>query len=546
MVDFKFLRRLVVAIVLLTLIAGCVAPATETPALPTEEPATEEAATEEAATEEAATEEAATEEAATEEAATEEAATEEAAGKPFEGQTLVVVTQTGRSIGGPVEDHAPEWEEATGGNVELQQFAFGELFEKMITSFETGSIDYDVLIFPADWAGDFMAPGHLMPIPDEVLAGLEPEDIIPLYGERITAWGDEVYALPYDGDAHMLYYRKDLVSPDSPYAEEFEAEYGYPLDEPVTWSQYYDMATFFNGREVETAGETTPIYGVAEAQRRNAQSYWVFLSHATGYAKVPDNPCFFFSCEDMTPQVNNPGWVAALEDYLQSKELGPPEQLQWDVADTRVQFPAGVSVFNIDWGDVGPISYNPEASVIIGDTGFGVLPGADRYWDYTQEQWVEETNVAPFIAFGGWIIGVAAESDAQEAALSFASFMARPEMVKQLAVTPDTGINPSRFSQFEDLELWIEAGFDEEGAKDYLDAVLNTINHPNAVLDLRIRGSAEYLNVLDVEVSRALAGEVSPQEALDNVAAGWDEITDRLGREGQLEQYRSAVGYTGE
>ncbi len=79
--------------------------------------------------------------------------------------------------------------------------------------------------------------------------------------------------------------------------------------------------------------------------------------------------------------------------------------------------------------------------------------------------------------------------------------------------------------------------------EDYLDAVKNTINHPNAVLDLRIRGSAEYLSVLDVEVSRALAGEITSQEALDNVAAGWDEITDRLGREGQLEQYRSAVGF---
>jgi multiple sugar transport system substrate-binding protein len=314
----------------------------------------------------------------------------------------------------------------------------------------------------------------------------------------------------------------------------------------VTWSQYYDIAEFFNGREVETAGETAPIYGVAEAQRRNAQSYWVFLSHAAGYGKVPGNPCFFFSCDDMTPQVNNPGWVQALEDYIKSRDLGPPEQLQWDVADTRVQFPAGVSVLNIDWGDVGPISYNPDASVIIGDTGFSVLPGGDRYWDYDKGEWVEETNVAPFIAFGGWIIGVAADSDVKDAALDFAAFMAQPEMVQQLAVTPDTGINPSRYSQFEDLDLWVDAGFDPEGAQDYLDAVLNTINDPNAVLDLRIRGSAEYLNVLDVEVSRALAEEISPQEAMDNVAAGWDEITDRLGRDGQLDQYRSAVGFSGQ
>jgi multiple sugar transport system substrate-binding protein len=46
-------------------------------------------------------------------------------------------------------------------------------------------------------------------------------------------------------------------------------------------------------------------------------------------------------------------------------------------------------------------------------------------------------------------------------------------------------------------------------------------------------------------VSRALANEITAQEALDNVAAAWNEISDRLGREGQLEQYRAAVGYEG-
>jgi multiple sugar transport system substrate-binding protein len=132
----------------------------------------------------------------------------------------------------------------------------------------------------------------------------------------------------------------------------------------------------------------------------------------------------------------------------------------------------------------------------------------------------------------------------KEAALDFAAFMARPELVKQLAVTPDTGINPSRYSQLEDIDLWLNAGFDREGAEDYLAAIRETIAHPNAVLDLRIRGSAEYMNVLDTEISRALANEITPQEALDNVAAAWQEITDRLGREEQLRQYRNAVGYT--
>ncbi|MFN8378963.1 MAG: hypothetical protein U0452_09850 [Anaerolineae bacterium] len=60
----------------------------------------------------------------------------------------------------------------------------------MITAFETGSIDYDMLVFPADWAGDFMAPGYLEPIPQNILDSIDLADVIPLYADRITAWGD--------------------------------------------------------------------------------------------------------------------------------------------------------------------------------------------------------------------------------------------------------------------------------------------------------------------------------------------------------------------
>ena len=467
--------------------------------------------------------------------------------KPFDGQTGVVVTQTGRSVGGPVEDHAPEWEAQTGGHVQLQAFAFGDLFEKIITELQTGTGNYDVLIFPADWAGDFMAPGYLEPIPEDVWNSLDPEDVLPLYADRITGWGSTRYALPYDGDSHMMYYRKDLVSPTSPYAADFEAKYGYPLDEPKTWKEYIDIATFFNGMEVETAGEKAAIAGVAEAMRRNAQSYWVFLSHAAGYAKVPGNPCFFFSCDDMTPQVNNPGWARALTEYVSLVDLGSPDMINWDVADTRIQFPAGVSVFNIDWGDVGPISIDPNRSVIGGQVGFSVLPGGEQYWDYVTKQWVTPdsgVNRAPFIAFGGWIIGVSKDSKVKDAAMDFARFMARPELVKVLSVSPDTGINPARSSQLDDVEMWVKAGFDQASAEDYLQAIRDTIDDPNAVLDLRITGSAEYLQTLDVEIARAVAGEVTPQEALDNVAKQWNEITERLGRDNQLAQYRAAVGWT--
>jgi multiple sugar transport system substrate-binding protein len=62
------------------------------------------------------------------------------------------------------------------------------------------------------------------------------------------------------------------------------------------------------------------------------------------------------------------------------------------------------------------------------------------------------------------------------------------------------------------------------------------------VVDLRITGAAEYFDALDTQLARAVAGEVSSQEALDQVAKDWNAITDRLGRDQQKALFRAMLG----
>ncbi len=174
--------------------------------------------------------------------------------QPFAGQKVVVVTQEGSAIGGPAEKYGAEWAALTGATVEVQRFAFSDLFPKIINALQTGTGEFDVMIYASDWMGDIAGGGYVLPIPDDVKEAVEWDDILPLYRERIANWGGVTYAVPFDGDSHMMYYRKDLVSPESPYAAEFEAAYGFPLDEPKTWAEYKAIAEFFQGKEVDTAG----------------------------------------------------------------------------------------------------------------------------------------------------------------------------------------------------------------------------------------------------------------------------------------------------
>ncbi len=60
-------------------------------------------------------------------------------------------------------------------------------------------------------------------------------------------------------------------------------------------------------------------------------------------------------------------------------------------------------------------------------------------------------------------------------------------------------------------------------------------------LDFRLPGYFQYTEVLEIELSKALNKEVSPQEALDAIKAEWDRLTDEFGRDKQLAIYRSSM-----
>ena len=90
---------------------------------------------------------------------------------------------------------------------------------------------------------------------------------------------------------------------------------------------------------------------------------------------------------------------------------------------------------------------------------------------------------------------------------------------------------------------YIKAGWDRADVEDYLRAYQATFTAPTMLPYLRIRGTPEYWSALDSEIAAAMGGPQDPAEALGDVAAGWERITDRLGRERQLELYRQAIGY---
>ncbi len=217
-------------------------------------------------------------------------------------------------------------------------------------------------------------------------------------------------------------------------------------------------------------------------------------------------------------------------------------------------------MLSIDWGDIGTLAIDPDTSVVQNKVGAVILPGSTEVLDRASGELVicddttcpyhvDGVNHAPFAAFGGWSGGINATADevVKNAAYDFFSYMNQPAQSNVDVTIGATGFNPYRVSQFENTDLWIEAGMSQEAADVYLGAIKDSLNSPNMVLDLRIPQNQRYQQVvLDTAISQFLAEELTLEETMQQIAAGWDEISDELGRDAQLAAYKSTLGISSE
>lgn len=461
----------------------------------------------------------------------------------FSGVTLTVFTQNPPYIAKPVQMFGPKWEEATGGRIRLVTAPFGELYTKLMSAFALGTGTYDVAIFASAWLGDFAGNAYLMDLTDHISAdgALRWDDILPTYQDTVR-WGPKRYGLPVDGDVHLAYYRRDALQ-STRHQAAFKRKFGYDLRPPGTWKEYRDVAEFFN--KWDWVGDGRTHYGALEAFKRGGQAFWFFMSHAAAYVCPPGlKGCLFFDPQTMAPQINNPGFVRALEDWIALVRLGPPGMINFDSGDVRSQFAAGAGAVAIDWGDTGIVGSTDVKSVVKGKIGTMVLPGSNDVYHYDTKKWVkhDRPNVAPYLAFGGWVCGVAATAKNLAAGYDFCRTLAEPTNSYIAVTTSETGFNPFRFSHFRDLSGWKRFGFVEPDLSAYLKAIETSLSHPNAQLDLKLPGQARYLDALETQLSRAAAGQVTAQAALDAAAVQWERITNELGRDRQLALYRSWIG----
>jgi multiple sugar transport system substrate-binding protein len=462
----------------------------------------------------------------------------------YDGITINVLTRPGPVIAGRLAERGKEFEAATGAKVVVAEVPFAEIFQKIQTDWTTGTNSIDVGVFAAGWAVELDAAGLLTDLDPYVAKDtkLDPNDIAPYFREFGQKIGGKTKVLMVDGDFQMVYYRKDVLDAAG-------------LAPPKTWDEYIDVASKIHNKDMN--GDGVNDYGSCIFKKRNAQSYFAIQTVAASYVQTKGTAQgFHFDGATMKPVINNEAWKKAFEVYKKTGEYGPPEELNMDIGDTRGLFKAGRCGLIIEWGDPGPMSIEKDATAIKDKLYAISALGTKEVLDRATGKLVPVTpesapyaidgiNYAPFAAFGGWAGAVNAKLDdkKKQASYDFLSYMNQAAQSNVDVTLGWTGYNAYRTSQLTSVDGWVKAGFSPEAAKNYLDAINGALANPNMASDFKIPGANGYSSVvLDRELARYLAGEITVDEALKNIEAGWEEITEDFGRDAQIKSQALALG----
>lgn len=464
---------------------------------------------------------------------------DEKSNKQFDNKILTIISPNfDKAIAGPIKAEVALFEEKTGAKVRIVSPSWDDMIPKIKESLHDDKINYDVFVIFSSWAGSILSNNHALEINDEIQKQLEWDDILPIYKENVLSWNNKYYFFPYDGDSINLYYRKDIFS-NSKYQQKFLKEYGYTLDVPKTWNEYHDIAQFFSGWDWDNDGKIE--YGIAEPRIKGYGTMLQFFARAASYAKYPNDKTFYFDM-DMTPKINNPSFVKALEEYIDVMQYAPVETINYSPVEVRQSFIGGKVAMAIDWADTGAMGQNAKETQVKNKVGYAKLPGAMGVYNSNEKKWEHILNTPSSIS-GNWVMVVNKNSENQELALAFTSFMTSKEMTGKYVPKGWSGINPSRYSHLQtaDLTKWEQNSFSSESAKEYLEVISSSLSNTNVVHDIRLPGADLYYASFDKYLNLAITKQMSAQEALDQTAKQWNEITQTLGKENQIQLYKESL-----
>jgi len=464
------------------------------------------------------------------------------AAEPFRGMSINVVSETLTTHEYESETLAQAFFDITGIRVTHDLIQEGDVIEKLQTQMQSGENVYDAYVNDSDLIGTHARYGYVVPLSDfmeqdgaDVTSPtLDLDDFI---GISFTTGPDgKIYQLPDQQFANLYWFRYDWFS-DKALQQQFQDRYGYALGVPVNWSAYEDIAEFFSEHVREIDGQR--IYGHMDYGKKDPSLGWRFtdawLSMAgAGDKGIPNGlPVDEWGirvegCRPVGSSVsrggaaNGPAAVYALTKYMDwLKRFAPPtaqgmtfseagpvpsqghiaQQIFWYTTFTADMIKEGLSVVNEDGTPKWRMAPSPHGP----------------YWSDGMKLGYQDT--------GAWTFLASTPLERRKAAWLYAQFVVAKTISLKKTIVGLTPIRDSDLRSQEMTDLAPKLG----GLVEFYRSPARTLWTPTGT---NVPDYPKLAQLWWANVANAVSGEVSPQTAMDALAAQQDRVLERIERHG--------------
>jgi ABC-type glycerol-3-phosphate transport system substrate-binding protein len=407
-----------------------------------------------------------------------------ATGQPFAGRTLNV-TLVAEGKPEALKQYVAEYQELSGATVNLETLPYPTLQEKQFTELTQQSGASDIVHVDCVWMGQYAGQGWLHPV-DEFVQVTDPAildlpDFHPNVLSEQSTWEDVLYGLPFINAVHAFYYRPDY----------FE-KYGV-TKVPETWEELRETA-----RLISEQGAADGVAGVTFMGKRGVQLLcnWVGMFGSFGGD---------WYTEDYVSTLDTPESIASLDFFTTLVPYANPGVLSQDYDECAQTFADGKAAMNLQWENAAPWFADPERSSIVGKWQITMQPGVAQ----------ADGSIKRSPTFGGWNMGISADSQNKELAWDFIVWATTKEMEKRLASAQP----PARMSVLSDPEL--QAQF---------------IEYPTMLASLdvakgrpRIPPWPQMADLIEGALSEAMTGAKTAEQALTEVNPLLNDILQEAG-----------------
>lgn len=381
--------------------------------------------------------------------------------------------------------------------IEVVTRPIADHYHSMVHEGGAGEPGVDLFLCCTDWLPTAYARGLIHSLDPWV--SVDPPQDWPIGWhpamQKLVYQDSALIALPWHDGPQMFIYRTDLF--ESPAEQErFLAEHGRPLSLPKTWSEFLEVAKFFNRPETGLNGCVLAGY---TDHHNNVYDFLIHLWSRGG--ELLD--------AEFRPVFDSPVAVEALtwlRDLYHVHQVMDPVCLTLGSVESGNLFAQGDAAMMWNWCGFAAYCELPEHSNVVGKIGTAMLPGG------------ENAGGKPVSLNIYWGLTIAKGCRDTEAAYAFLKHIAQPHCDK---MTSMIGANGTRLSTWNDPEV---------RAKYPYYNIIEEVHGSTLTLPA-IPEYGEINDAISAAVHRVIHEGADPQTSLTQ---GCQEATEVLQRSGRL------------